>query len=75
MNLTDKDSRWEEILPKVELGPNSRHIFELGSKGKEGTFSALMVRMIPDGGMVRVYPNPGADKTGQIPSFRSTYPS
>lgn len=51
-NLTDKDKRWEEILPKVELGPNSRHIFELGTKGKEGTWSALMVRMIPDGGMV-----------------------
>jgi hypothetical protein len=50
--LSDKDPRWEEILPKVELGPNSRHIFELGSKGKEGSFSALMVGMIPDGGMV-----------------------
>jgi allantoicase len=51
-NLTDKDKRWEEILPKVELGPNSRHIFEVGTKGKEGVWSALMVRMIPDGGMV-----------------------
>jgi allantoicase len=50
--INSKDCRWTEILPVTGLGPNSRHIFELGSEGKEGKWSALMVRMIPDGGMV-----------------------
>jgi allantoicase len=53
--LSDTDSRWEQILPVTELGPNSRHIFELGDKAKQGHWSALMVRMIPDGGMVSSY--------------------
>ena len=53
--LSAKDPRWTEILPVVELGPNSRHIFKLG-KQSEGYWSAVMVRMIPDGGMVRPYP-------------------
>jgi allantoicase len=53
VRINSKDSRWTEILPVTGLGPNSRHIFELGSEGKEGKWSALMVRMIPDGGMVR----------------------
>jgi allantoicase len=53
VKISSKDSRWTEILPVVGLGPNSRHIFELGKEGKEGKWSALMVRMIPDGGMVR----------------------
>jgi allantoicase len=63
VKISSKDSRWTEILPVVGLGPNSRHIFELGQEGKQGKWSALMVRMIPDGGMVcpsfyrsRVYP-------------------
>ena len=52
VKINSKDSRWTEILPVVGLGPNSRHVFELGQEGKEGKWSALMVRMIPDGGMV-----------------------
>jgi allantoicase len=52
VKINSKDSRWTEILPVTGLGPNSRHIFELGTEGKEGKWSALMVRMIPDGGMV-----------------------
>jgi allantoicase len=52
VKINSKDSRWTEILPVTGLGPNSRHIFELGAEGKEGKWSALMVRMIPDGGMV-----------------------
>lgn len=52
VNIGSKDPRWVEILPVTGLGPNSRHIFELGQEGKEGRWSALMVRMIPDGGMV-----------------------
>ena len=50
--LSHKDPRWTEILPTVELGPNSRHIFELGQVASQGHWSAVMVRMIPDGGMV-----------------------
>lgn len=53
LKLLPGDKRWEELLPVVTLGPNSRHIFELGDKAKEGLWSALMVRMIPDGGMAR----------------------
>jgi allantoicase len=52
VKINSKDSRWTEILPVTGLGPNSRHVFELGAEGKEGKWSALMVRMIPDGGMV-----------------------
>lgn len=62
VKLGSKDPRWEEIVPVTRLGPNSRHIFELGSKGKEGKWSALMVRMIPDGGMVCI-PSPLISKT------------
>lgn len=51
--LSPNDKRWEELLPVVTLGPNSRHIFELNDRAKEGLWSALMVRMIPDGGMSR----------------------
>lgn len=51
LRIGPKDARWQEILPVVELGPNSRHIFKLGRQA-EGYWSAVMVRMIPDGGMV-----------------------
>ncbi|WWC70605.1 allantoicase [Kwoniella pini CBS 10737] len=44
---------WIEILPVVDLGPNSRHIFQVNDEGKKGDWSWLMVRMIPDGGMAR----------------------
>jgi allantoicase len=52
LKLSPNDPRWQEILPVVALGPNSRHIFKLGQKANNGTWSAVMVRMIPDGGMV-----------------------
>ncbi|WVF69308.1 allantoicase [Kwoniella sp. CBS 6097] len=44
---------WTEILPVVDLGPDSRHIFQVGELGQKGHWGALMVRMIPDGGMAR----------------------
>ncbi|WVQ72811.1 allantoicase [Cryptococcus sp. DSM 104548] len=50
---TPNNENWEEILPLVDLGPDSRHIFEVNSVGKQGNYGALMVRMIPDGGMAR----------------------
>lgn len=53
VKLSPKDPRWEEIMPVTELGPDSRHIFQLDQKASSGTWSALMVRMIPDGGMAR----------------------
>ncbi|WVQ80557.1 allantoicase [Cryptococcus sp. DSM 104549] len=53
LRLTPRNTAWVEVLPVVDLGPNSRHIFELGKKGKEGNWGAVMVRMIPDGGMAR----------------------
>ncbi|WRT67625.1 allantoicase [Kwoniella shivajii] len=51
--ITPFTEGWEEILPVVDLGPNSRHIFELDQEGKKGQWSVLMVRMMPDGGMAR----------------------
>ncbi|KAK4688521.1 allantoicase, partial [Tremellales sp. Uapishka_1] len=51
--LSPSDPRWHQILPVTTLGPNSRHVFELGDEAKKGHWSALMVRMIPDGGMAR----------------------
>lgn len=53
VSLTPTDERWEELLPVVSLGPDARHIFELSQAVKDGLWSALMVRMIPDGGMAR----------------------
>lgn len=55
--ISAKNPRWEELLPVVDLGPNSRHIFQLNAKAQESTWSALMVRMIPDGGMVSTWCN------------------
>lgn len=52
VKLSSTDKRWVELLPEVTLGPNSRHIFQLGKTASEGSWSAVMVRMIPDGGMV-----------------------
>ena len=42
---------WTEVLGVVELGPDARHVFRLESQ--ERTWGSVMVRMIPDGGMVR----------------------
>lgn len=49
---TQGNPGWVEVLPVVDLGPNSRHIFEIGKAGKEGKWGAVMVNMMPDGGMV-----------------------
>ncbi|ORX40249.1 allantoicase [Kockovaella imperatae] len=52
-HLSPNDERWQEVLPLVELGPNQRHIFRASHIGTRGVWSAVMVRMIPDGGMAR----------------------
>ncbi|KIY44484.1 Allantoicase [Fistulina hepatica ATCC 64428] len=47
---TVNDPRWTEILPKVKLGPSSRHLFKIPE-----TFRANFVKlkMHPDGGIAR----------------------
>ncbi|KAI8993038.1 allantoicase [Trametes punicea] len=44
------DSRWEQVLPKVNLGPDSRHLFTVPpSKG----VNYVKLNMYPDGGIAR----------------------
>ncbi|KAH9892562.1 allantoicase [Cubamyces lactineus] len=44
------DPRWEELLPKVNLGPSSRHLFTVPpSKG----VNYVKLNMYPDGGIAR----------------------
>ncbi|QRV94187.1 allantoicase [Ceratobasidium sp. AG-Ba] len=45
------DPRWEEILPKVDLGPSSRHLFKI-PQTKEA-FTHVKLNMYPDGGIAR----------------------
>ncbi|KAF8739571.1 Allantoicase, partial [Rhizoctonia solani] len=45
------DARWEEILPKVDLGPSSRHLFRI-PQTKEA-YTHVKLNMYPDGGIVR----------------------
>ncbi|RXK38566.1 allantoicase [Tremella mesenterica] len=51
--LSDEDKRWRELLTPTELGPDRRHIFQLGKEGEEEGWNILKVHMIPDGGMAR----------------------
>ncbi|OSD06855.1 allantoicase [Trametes coccinea BRFM310] len=44
------DPRWEELLPKVNLGPSSRHLFTVPSS-KPANYVKL--NMYPDGGIAR----------------------
>ncbi|KAI0775697.1 allantoicase [Trametes elegans] len=47
---TAEDERWKELLPKVNLGPNSRHLFAVPpSKG----VNYVKLKMYPDGGIAR----------------------
>ncbi|OCH95129.1 allantoicase [Obba rivulosa] len=47
---TEPDARWAEILPKVSLGPNSRHLFKIPAT--EGV-NYVKLNMYPDGGIAR----------------------
>lgn len=40
-----------EILPKVPLGPNSRHLFKIPETTK---FNFVRLNMYPDGGIVSI---------------------
>ncbi|TBU33835.1 Allantoicase [Dichomitus squalens] len=44
------DSRWKELLPKVDLGPDSRHLF--GVPPSNGA-NYVKLNMYPDGGIAR----------------------
>ncbi|KZT26690.1 allantoicase [Neolentinus lepideus HHB14362 ss-1] len=44
------DSRWKKILPKVPLGPNSRHLFKIT---ETPGFNYIKLNMYPDGGIAR----------------------
>ncbi|WWC62399.1 allantoicase [Kwoniella dejecticola CBS 10117] len=75
---TPNTKGWTEILPVVDLGPNSRHIFEVNEHGKKGTWAWVMVRMIPDGGMARFraygLPTPPAQPDSLPENYRSLEP-
>ncbi|TFY71962.1 hypothetical protein EVG20_g1049 [Dentipellis fragilis] len=45
-----QDSRWTEILPKVDLGPSFRHLFKIPET--EGV-NYVKLNMYPDGGIAR----------------------
>jgi allantoicase len=47
---TDIYSQWTEILPRIPLGPNSRHLFKVPET--EGV-NFVKLNMYPDGGIVK----------------------
>jgi allantoicase len=60
-----------EILPKVPLGPNSRHLFKIPETTK---FNFVKLNMYPDGGIVSISIylliiqfNSGMTATGTLP--------
>ncbi|KAG8749487.1 Allantoicase [Serendipita sp. 396] len=50
-DLLPEDERWVELLPKVDLGPNSRHLFTIPPTDK--AYSHVKLNMYPDGGIAR----------------------
>lgn len=40
--------KWQELLPTVPLGPNSRHLFHI-DEIKDQTYRYVKLHMIPDG--------------------------
>ena len=44
--------QWEEILPKVNLGPSSRHLFKIPQTSR---VNYVKLNMFPDGGIVSPY--------------------
>lgn len=45
------DTRWVTILPRLPLGPHSRHLFKIPAKGE--SFNYVKLNMYPDGGIAR----------------------
>ncbi|KAG8800263.1 Allantoicase, partial [Serendipita sp. 399] len=50
-DLFPEDERWVELLPKVALGPNSRHLFTIPQTDR--AYSHVKLNMYPDGGIAR----------------------
>ncbi|KAG9316251.1 galactose-binding domain-like protein [Chiua virens] len=48
--LDPNDAMWTEILPKVPLGPSSRHFFKIPETAR---FNHVKLNMYPDGGIAR----------------------
>lgn len=44
------DFRWKEVLPRVDLGPNSRHLFKVPASA---SVNFVKLNMYPDGGIAR----------------------
>ncbi|KIM26906.1 hypothetical protein M408DRAFT_330280 [Serendipita vermifera MAFF 305830] len=63
------DERWTELLPKVNLGPSSRHLFTIPQTDR--AYSHVKLNMYPDGGIARfrVY----GLVSPILPSFRETF--
>ncbi|KAG6867824.1 hypothetical protein C0993_010583 [Termitomyces sp. T159_Od127] len=49
-NPSPHDARWTEVLPKVDLGPNSRHLFTITASH---SVNYVKLNMYPDGGIAR----------------------
>ncbi|KDR75198.1 hypothetical protein GALMADRAFT_249162 [Galerina marginata CBS 339.88] len=47
---THDDARWEEVLPRTDLGPDSRHLFKIPTSS---SFNYVKINMYPDGGIAR----------------------
>jgi allantoicase len=44
-----RDNKWSEILPKVGLGPSTRHLFKIPDTP---LFNYVKIHIYPDGGIV-----------------------
>ncbi|KAG9005240.1 Allantoicase [Tulasnella sp. JGI-2019a] len=44
-----KDEKWKEVLPRVDLGPSSRHLFKIDQITE--SYTHLKLNMYPDGGI------------------------
>ena len=49
LTTANSRSQWTEILPKVPLGPSSRHLFKIPDTTR---FNYVKLNMYPDGGIV-----------------------
>ncbi|KAF9517085.1 hypothetical protein BS47DRAFT_1390130 [Hydnum rufescens UP504] len=45
------DDEWEELLPKANLGPSSRHLFRIPQTNR--AYTHVKLNMFPDGGIAR----------------------
>jgi allantoicase len=71
---TDRCPQWSEILPKVNLGPSSRHLFKISEEEGSRVYSHVKLNMFPDGGIVSLpssFPSlPSPNQINQQARFR-----